>query len=187
MDSIVLDVELTPADWDALSRYLQSRTRRQTSMRDYVLNGVLSAIPTILILYALGLLHAQASPGLIGIGVLAVVFCLVMLARRARRAVRPTSGSSMMARTRFELDATGLRAIRAHHNGFVDWLAIDSVDETPEHVFLSLDRFVAYVIPKRQIVSITPDVLVAQVRQWHAARRVHGASSPVDALSAGEA
>lgn len=182
MDSIVVDVELTPADWDALNRHLQNRMRRQTSMRDYVLNVVLGAIPTILILYALALLHAQVSPLAIVIGAVVVVLCVMMLGRRARGAVRPTPGSSMMARTRFELDATGLRANRAHHNGFVDWLAIESVDETPEHVFLSLDRFVAYVVPKRQIVSITSEALVAQVRQWHAARRAQGISSPGEAL-----
>lgn len=176
MDPIVVDVELTPADWDALQRHLLGRFRRQMPWRHYVLNAVLGAIPTITILYFLSLLHGRVPAFAIVVGVLVVIFSVMMLARRARSANRPTPQSSSWAPTRFEIDATGVRVTRAHQVGVVDWCGIESVDETEEHVFLPLDRLLAYVIPKRQIVSVTADALVAQMRQWHAERRAKGAS-----------
>ncbi len=94
MDPIVVDVELTPADWDALQRHLLGRFRRQMPMRHSVLNALLGAISTLTILLLPGFVHDQAPPFAIVVGVLVVIFSLMMLARRARAANRPTPKSA---------------------------------------------------------------------------------------------
>jgi hypothetical protein len=184
MDPIVVDVELNPADWDALQRHLLSRFRRQMPMRQLVLNAVLGAIPALTVLYFLSFLGDQVPLLAIVAGVLVATFSLMMLARRARTANRPTPQSSTWAPTRFEIDATGIRVTREHQVGLVDWRGIQSVDETEGHVFVPLDRLLAYMVPKRQIVSMTPEAFVTQLRQWHAERRGQNAPPLPDAAPA---
>ncbi|MEJ0036254.1 MAG: C13 family peptidase [Gammaproteobacteria bacterium] len=177
MDPLVVDVELAPTDWDALQRYLQTRSKQRTSRRDYLLNALLAAVPVIIVLYLLESGHGQLSPLTIAVGLLAVGFCVTLLRRRALRAARPKPGSASIAGTRFEIDSIGLRTVRKHQSGFADWHVVQAIDETSEHVFLPLDTLVAYVIPKRQIVSVAPEAFVAQLRQWHAERRERSTSS----------
>ena len=176
MEPIVVDIELTATDWDALNRHLQERIRRRTSRRDMILNGVLGAVPALVIVYFMTLLNHPAPFAVLGVGALIVAASMAMLVRRVRSASRPTPASSTWAPTRLEFDATGLRVTRQHQVGVVDWRAVESVDETSEHVFLPLDRLLAYAVPKRQIVSIAPADFVAQIRRWHAGRRAPGAA-----------
>ena len=182
MEPIVLDIELNPADWDALQQYAQRRVWRETPFRGRLLNGLLAGVAAAVIVYALSSSFGRISFAAFGAALLVIAFCYTMLVRRTRRAARPQPGTSVLDPVRFEIDAHGIRATSAHRAGSADWLSIESVDETADHVFLPRDRTLAYLIPKRQIVSIAPDVLVAQFRRWHAEQRAQSAVSTPSSL-----
>src|ERR1041384_2165699 len=112
MEPIVVDVELTPADWDALQRHLQVRLRRRPSRLDLIRGGLLGGVPVLTVFYFLSLVTGPAEPYAILVCALVVGFCWVMLTRLARSTNRPRPGAGVLRPTRFEIDATGIRATR---------------------------------------------------------------------------
>ena len=186
MEPVVIDTELSPLDWDALQQYVQRRAWRQTSFGQRLINGLLAGVAALLIVYLLSFSFGRISGVAFAAATLVSALCYGVLVRRARRAFRPKSGSIILQPLHFEIDAHGIRTTREHQAGAVDWRSIESIDETAEHVFLPLDPALAYAIPKRQIVALTPDAFVAQLRQWHAERRGQGASPAPSAPLAGQ-
>jgi hypothetical protein len=172
---IVVETELDVRDWAALQAYVTRRAMelRHWSARDW-LRGLLFpvAAATVLAWLALQFLGSGNDtffPLVAGVFICAIAMVGIQGVRMRR--FQPAPGSYMLARTRMEFDATGVRSTRKGHLGFAEWVTVESVDETSEHFFFALDRLVAYVLPKRSITVVTPEEFGARIREWHAARR----------------
>ena len=180
--SIVVETELEVRDWAALQGYVTRRAMEpgRWSARDW-LRGMLFPLAAAMVLVWLAL--QILGPGNLTLlplvaGVVICAIATVGIQGVRMRRFQPTPGSYMLALTRMEFDASGVRSVRKGHLGFAEWATVESIDETPEHFFFALDRLVAYVLPKRSITATTPEEFGARIRAWHDACR----SRPTEAL-----
>ena len=188
MAPMIVDVQLSPRDWDAYQLYTTRRfAERFTPWRERVLPMLLATIAVVVGVAGVRLIQGHFDPISIIAGLLMGAVGMVIAARRRLKLMRPDASSNRLAPTRYEIDATGVRTERAHQSTFIVWAGIEHIEETAEHVFLTVDKLSSYVIPKRDLVSITPDAFVAQVRLWHGERRAADAPSPDAVATAGTA
>ena len=68
---------------------------------------------------------------------------------RSSRALSPVTEGSLLNTRRTTLDDRGIRERSAHSEHYTDWHGVLSVEETEQHVFVMIDRFAGYIIPKR--------------------------------------
>lgn len=68
---------------------------------------------------------------------------------RFARALPAADRGSLLGRRETVLDENGIREQSAYHRHQSDWNGVLSVEETDEHVFLMIDRFAGYIVPKR--------------------------------------
>lgn len=65
------------------------------------------------------------------------------------RASVPSEGGAILGRRRLTLDDRGVRDESTNHDAVTAWRGVLAIEETPTHVFLMIDRFAAYIVPKR--------------------------------------
>ena len=73
---------------------------------------------------------------------------------RFSRALPPVAEGSLLGPRRTTLDDGGIRETSAHSEHYTDWQGVLSVEETAQHVFVMIDRFAGYVIPKRAFADV---------------------------------
>jgi hypothetical protein len=64
-------------------------------------------------------------------------------------AFTPTAGGAIIGPRRISLDEHAVTEESANHKHETRWAGVTSVEETGEHVFLMVDRFAGYIVPKR--------------------------------------
>jgi hypothetical protein len=72
---------------------------------------------------------------------------------RFARAATPSDRGAFLGPRRTSIDGSGVREESAHHNSLTTWHGVLAVEETPAHVFLMIDRFAGYIIPKRAFAA----------------------------------
>jgi hypothetical protein len=65
------------------------------------------------------------------------------------RASVPSEGGAILCRRQITLDDIGVRDKSTNHDAVTTWRGVLAIEETPTHVFLMIDRFAAYIVPKR--------------------------------------
>src|SRR5689334_21129047 len=136
MDSIVLDVELTPPDWEAVQTYLAERRRQRMPLRYRRLSGLFLVVAGITLLVALNTLSHAVSTTAFVIGFVLFAGSATTFVLRERNVARLTLKFAATKRTRHELDASGIRIVREFETVFSDWRSVVAIDESAEHVFL---------------------------------------------------
>jgi hypothetical protein len=64
-------------------------------------------------------------------------------------AFTPTAGGAIVGPRQISLDENAVTEESANHRHETRWSGVTSVEETGEHVFLMVDRFAGYIVPKR--------------------------------------
>jgi len=189
MEPLVVETSLEIGDWQALQYYLTRRAMGPPRTVKRVV-GFLGAVAfAVALLFGSEVIFGRdVLPGM-AIGVIVgVAFLSVQLSRRTKQ-LRPTPDSRLFYPTRLQFDATGIRSSRAGFASFSDWGSVQAVDEASLHVFIAIDRAIAYVIPKRSITSVTPEEFVNRLRAFRegfvaAAVPTAGASNAASTVAA---
>lgn len=94
---------------------------------------------------------------------------------RFSRALPPVAEGSLLGPRRTTLDDGGIRERSTHSEHYTDWLGVLSVEETDRYIFVMIDRFAGYIIPKRAFADVThlQELLGFARRQAIADRRGH--------------
>jgi hypothetical protein len=79
---------------------------------------------------------------------------------------------------RTTLDDGGIRERSAHSEHHTDWEGVLSVEETGQHVYVMIDRFAGYIIPKRAFADVADLQEFLRFARQHAMvdRRAHAIS-----------
>lgn len=98
----------------------------------------------------------------------ALLVSLLLLAATRRWVKRlPRKDGALLGRHRLRLSDQGLDVETKHVRGTVAWTGIAEVSESPEHVFIWLERAVAYIVPKRAFADVeTARRFVEQARAY---------------------
>jgi len=68
---------------------------------------------------------------------------------------------------RVEVSASGLRSTCPEADTTVPWKAIQAVDVTPSHVFLTVGMIRAFVVPRGRLTEGDFDQFVTAAQRWH--------------------
>jgi hypothetical protein len=77
----------------------------------------------------------------------------LLIVRRARGISEPMPNGCILCRQEYWVEDEGLRQRTPHWDGVTRWSGILRVEETEHHLFLMLDRVMAYIVPKRAFAS----------------------------------
>ena len=73
---------------------------------------------------------------------------------------------------RVEASASGLRSVCPEADTAVPWKAINAVEVTPSHVFLTVGMIRAFVVPRGRLTEGDFEQFAAAARRWHQESRV---------------
>jgi len=173
VDPIVIDSDLTSADWAAWVAAWQEDARARVGGVRLLAALVLPVVAGVLFV-TVGRADLRALPPfLIGVG--AWYFAGSITQRLYQRVSRPDAGGFHLGRMRMELSTAGIRTERTHGSGMTLWPVLQRVTRTRTHVFLWIDALTAYILPLRDLPEgVTADELVARVRVFA------GSGTPVE-------
>jgi len=144
--------ESTQVDIQAFQRFAVSRVRGFTSKASLGLSwrSIVVGIPVGVALLVASRLSAFEFDGRTAV-VCAIVFVAfsVFFSGRFSRALPPADRGSLLGSRQVVLDDKGVRDESVHHRHESDWPGVLSIDETDAHIFLMIDRFAGYIVPKR--------------------------------------
>lgn len=154
--------ELTRDDYAALTFHKASppRMTRQRLLVLALLLGVMVGLMGLLTLLHGGLAWVDEAPLLrpllwaigIAVGAFVAISALLWALRLWVRRLPRDDGATLGEHT-LEVDEDGFHVEGRSGRAFVKWSAIVEVRETNEHLFLFVDRMLAYVVPKRAFTS----------------------------------
>ncbi|HEU4889118.1 MAG TPA: YcxB family protein [Thermoanaerobaculia bacterium] len=148
-----IEYDITPEDWAAFGEY-HARTSPQfrRATRVGVMNGML-----ILLLAGTAMSLAMHSIAWLALGLCGAAVWGWYWPRQVEANTRSyMAGKDLPClRGRHVIEALpeGLRAKCDVTESLVAWVGVRGVIQTPEHVFVMLDRLQGYVIPKKLVVS----------------------------------
>jgi hypothetical protein len=144
--------ESTQADIQAFQRFVVSRVRGFTSKASLGLSWrpIALGVPVGIGVLVAGRLAAFELDGPTA-AVSAIVFVAFWIFFRMRfsRAMAAAERGSLLGARQVALDDKGVSEESVHHKHMSDWLGVLSIDETDAHIFLMIDRFAGYIVPKR--------------------------------------
>jgi hypothetical protein len=145
-------VEITPADWIAFQRHAATAVSSFTGKASMGLSwrSIVVGI-AVGILFFIGLkvfsvdFHIPTAVLLLTVIVLFWGFFRWRLAS----AFSPTMGGALVGHREITLDEHGIVEESVNHRHQSRWPGVVAVDETSDHVFVMIDRFAGYIVPKR--------------------------------------
>ena len=170
---IQVQFETTPADIQAFQKFAASLVRGFTSKASlgFSWRSMVLGVPVgILLFIAAKLLrftfHMPTALVLAGVFLAFWWWASWSLAR----ATPPAERGAFLVRRQVSLDENGIREQSAEHKHYSTWQGVLSVEETPDHVFLMIDRFAGYIVPKRAFSD------AAQLGEFVAFARKHASA-----------
>jgi Peptidase C13 family/YcxB-like protein len=162
-EPIVIELELTPADWDAWTAAWSAFARARVGSGRLRAALVLPFVLGVLV-FTVGRADLRALPPFVA-GVGCFYLTAAITQRLYQRINRPDPNGFHLGRMRMELSPEGIRMERTHGSGTTRWPAITRVTRTSTHAFLWIDALTAYIVPLRDLpAGVTADELVARVR-----------------------
>jgi hypothetical protein len=149
-----VEVDINIEDFRALCKAIWSRARRNRSSPGR--RGTLYGLAWIgLVLYYLVVYRAVDGPlgehflfgGLLLLPIVAPF--VYNYTPHARRKVEPLESGDILGPKSYELTDDGVAQVARYTESSTRWAGVSSVADTPEHLFLFVDRCSAYILPKR--------------------------------------
>jgi hypothetical protein len=176
-----VDVDLTEADFQAFVRRVCAlpwylRLLRFTAWVMFGVGTGLVALVAIRLWVRPALDTSRASElGLFLVIALAMVGALLLYFRRWRRQITPSRNGVVLGRHTLQLADEGIRDTTALTESLTRWAAVQSLTDTPQHLFIMLDVGVGFIVPKRSFAS---SAALAQFQE-QVSQRLHTAATPV--------
>jgi YcxB-like protein len=149
---IDVQYETTAADWQAFQQHAIASVHGSAGVAASGLSwrSLAVGIPIGIVLAIGGRLLAFS----FHLPTAAVVVVIVLLfwgyfRWKIASAFTPTAGGAIVGPRQISLDENAVTEESANHRHESRWSGITSVEETHEHVFLMVDRFAGYIVPKR--------------------------------------
>ena len=95
---------------------------------------------------------AETLSGMLPFFAFLVIFFLIL--RRYQSRFAPDKAGFCLGRHHYQLSDDGIQEQTANTKTFVKWPGILDLGETPDHLFLMLDRSAAIIVPKRIFSSV---------------------------------
>jgi hypothetical protein len=180
MDGFSVDTRLTIDDWRAYQRAFQQRVLTdQRPLRTWVFvfaaSLLLGFLGAAFLQYSRYPVHAWE----IIAGMVIAYGSIILRSRSAHRAALPSEDGVILGATHYEFRSDGIHQHRAQARIHVAWNALQGISETPQYVYLWIDRLTAYIVPVRDLpAGMDAAQAVATVRALAAgATNASGASS----------
>jgi hypothetical protein len=144
--------ESTQVDIQAFQRFAVSRVRGFTSKASLGLSWrpIVLGIPVGVGLLLVSRLSAFEFDAPTGVACATVFVAFWMFFRtRNSRALSAADRGSLLGPREIVLDDKGVREESVRHKHESAWPGVLSIDETDAHIFLMIDRFAGYIVPKR--------------------------------------
>lgn len=156
---LMVDVELTDQDFRAFCKaaYRYSKSLPTPDVgRHRLVFGLLFVIAVLVDLAAIRLVDGSLAEHFLFASLVSLTFLVFVFyfQLRARRQMQPDETGSVLGRKSYELTDAGIVERTPHSESMFRWSGVRAVDETPEHLFLFIDRCAAYIIPKRSFLSL---------------------------------
>ncbi|HEY6640630.1 C13 family peptidase [Povalibacter sp.] len=164
MNTLEITYSLTVADWRAYqaawAQRLQDRTRLS---RRAILSIVLLALGLACVLVLLAVQLQQPIPFLaVVVGACAAVLGVMINMRRLRKASHPDEQGVILGPGRLTFDDSGMRLEKMHSLIRHDWSVFQDITQSPEHLFVWIDRMAGLIVPIRDLPT---DLTAAQVME----------------------
>jgi len=187
LDAFSIATRLTLDDWRAYQRACASRIPHETSTARLARLAAFIVIGVGFALLCNWLGRPLQFPSIVA-GVLLVTIPFWLSWRSTKQRVVPDDPGAFLGEQAYELGPTGLRVRRQGIDSFAHWSQVRSVTVTPEHLFVWIDRFQAFVLPLRQLPSdSSAEAVRRQIEQWRGAVETPQPSVAASALESPDA
>jgi hypothetical protein len=167
VNSVSITSAFTLADWAAYRQACHRRLHRSETTGGQWLRIVLWVTVGVLLVPLANARGASFQPlsFLLGIG---LVFGASMLNWRlvSKRSAPEANGAFFKEHT-YEFDHDGIHVHAADNRSFSSWATIRELTRSADHLFLWTDRYVAFIIPLRDVPEqLSPDSLQRAIEHW---------------------
>lgn len=158
-----LDYEITPQDLAALRAQILGVAPAWKRWAEAIVVGAICSL--ILVVVDRRSQYGLHWPSALG-GILTVTLTFIVLQKQRMRQVQPAEKGYVLGSKRAVLLAQGVQLSGEGYELTIQWKAIRRMSETPEHLFLWVDRSVGFCLPKRAFTGeSTKAAFVAELRK----------------------
>jgi Peptidase C13 family len=153
MNPLEITSILTAADWQAYQAAWAIRLQGSSRLsRRALLSAAVVALGLGCLLVLLAVRLQQPVPFLaVVIGACAAVLGVMINMRRIRAVSVPDERGVILGPSRLRFDSDGIHLEKAHSVARHDWSVLQEVTQSPEHVFVWIDRVAALIVPTRDL------------------------------------
>jgi len=163
MEGLVLNTQLTLADWQAYQQASSQRLSASGVSKKLLAAQILAAAVVVVVIY-LRTEYATRFHTFEFLTGIALALGLTTLTRLMFvRFMRPGADSTWMQPSKITFEAGGVRSEQPAVTTFIAWTAFRDVTVHDEHVFVWLERLGAQIIPVR---ALPPGVSAGELAAW---------------------
>ena len=153
-----LTVNVTTDDYRAYIRFVQEQAKKTMSKGE---NAVRTKFLSLLFWVFVGLTLTFLAnwsgnpihlPSAIGSAVIITVICLTKVwwhSKRLQDHMMPEQDGIILGEHHYHFRNQSIDVKSRYGNSVLQWECVKSIEETPTHLFLLLDRYCGYILPKR--------------------------------------
>jgi len=166
-EPIVVESLLTRADFGELQKAWRERARAQTGRISTLAAVIVPLLLALVLVFLLDTDRRSVALAAFLLGGFAVRFASAWLARLFRPWSLPDEHGLVLGRVRMELSGAGIHTARDDAEWTTRWTALRDVTRTETHVFLWVDRAMAYILPLRDLpADVDADAVLQSVADW---------------------
>ena len=145
---IVADVTLD--DYQAFVRSAKRYGQSGTARRNLIVGGIAGAI--VLLAFMLATDVRIHIPTVLLLAALTLSLYYIF-SREYQARLSPTSGGCLLGQRTYSIDEEGVHVTSKHFDAHIRWGGVQSIQDVDDHVFLLMDTWVGYIIPKRSFTE----------------------------------
>lgn len=182
MNPLEVTSTLTAADWQAYQAAWAVRLQGSSRLSRRALLSIAAValgLGCLLVLLAVRL--QQPVPFLaVVIGACAAVLGVMINMRRIRAGSLPNERGVILGPSRLRFDSDGIHLEKTHSVARHDWSVLQEVTQSPEHLFVWIDRVAALIVPTRDLpAGLSAAEAVEQIRAFASAVATHATAKPL--------
>ena len=140
-----IDTDITLDDYQAFIRTARLYAQSGTARRNLIIGAIASVILLVAFLLATDVrIH---TPTVILMAVLTLSLYYIF-SREYQARLSPTSSGCLLGQHTYSFDEEGVHVTSKHFDAQIRWSGVQSVQDVNDHVFLLIDTWVGYIIPK---------------------------------------